>query len=469
MSKFNLIALAVAATLAAPAAYAVDVTTTADVFPTNAIVTGATVSNTSTIEIAAGATDNYLGRSTGYNVKVTLTGGAKFNTAVDVANVAGLNGEAVTIAGGGGVGSNSVTFSVVPVTGVVEGDGIEIDAGAFDLTNVDALKTGGTIGIDVRIGDPVGGNELASKNGTSIASAQEGWVVTYTAPSNVDARIDVGVDSSKKRFSSTGDVNLADTALFNAGSVTVSLNPDLTDTMGLSLATATAPLTITGVDFSAFKAIAPATQGKIFLTSDATCAAGTQIAATVAANGQSASIPAATTATALNTSKFICFQSNDETVIAAQTIGASLSVKQATFTASPAFTDAAGKLLAMKYNGSVVEVDHFNPASNATQISYLRVINPGTVAGLVSVSGVCDDGSAQAPVSLNLAAGNAVLLTAADLKNGAKGLSAGFAQCSTGKSRLTVTGEFAGMKVQNFLRNVTADGGQINTNVNNQD
>ena len=39
---------------------------------------------------------------------------------------------------------------------------------------------------------------------------------------------------------------------------------------------------------------------------------------------------------------------------------------------------------------------------------------------------------------------------------------------ATGKSRLTVTGEFNGMKVQNFLRNVTADGGQINTNVNNQ-
>ena len=61
-----------------------------------------------------------------------------------------------------------------------------------------------------------------------------------------------------------------------------------------------------------------------------------------------------------------------------------------------------------------------------------------------------------------------MLLTANDLATGAKGLSGAFTQCATGKSRLTVTGEFNGMKVQNFLRNVTADGGQINTNVNNQ-
>ena len=75
----------------------------------------------------------------------------------------------------------------------------------------------------------------------------------------------------------------------------------------------------------------------------------------------------------------------------------------------------------------------------------------------------------QAPVTLTLAACNSVLLTAADLANGAKGLSGAFTQCATGKSRLTVTGEFAGMRVQNFLRNVTADGTQINTNVNTND
>jgi hypothetical protein len=76
MSKNNLIALAIAAALASPAAYAVDVTATPDVFPTNSI-TGNTqqVTNTNVIDIAAAASDNYLGRSTGFNVRVSLCGG----------------------------------------------------------------------------------------------------------------------------------------------------------------------------------------------------------------------------------------------------------------------------------------------------------------------------------------------------------------------------------------------------------
>ena len=164
----------------------------------------------------------------------------------------------------------------------------------------------------------------------------------------------------------------------------------------------------------------------------------------------------------------ICAVADGVTKIDAQTIGLTTQIKLDTPIGvnPPAKTTAAFAKLV--YNGSVVEVDHFNPAANATQVSYLRIINPSSAGGLVTIEGVCDDGTEQAGVSVELAAGNAILLTAQDLKNGAKGLSGGFTQCAAGKSRLTVTGEFADMSVQNFLRNITADGGQINTNVNNQ-
>jgi hypothetical protein len=473
MSKNNLIALAIAAALASPAAYAVDVTATPDVFPTNSITGNAQqVTNTNVIDIAAAASDNYLGRSTGYNVRVTLSGGAKFAAAVPAATA--LNGETVTVAGGGNIGDTSVTYSVVPATGVVEGDGIEVAAGDFVIDNAGFLANGTSLKIDVRVGDPVGGNELASTNGTSIASAKQGWVVAYSAPGNTDIRIDVGSDSAKHRFSSDGSVNLADTTLFNAGKVAVSIEPTLTNVLGLDMTVATAPLKITGTDFGAFLT---ANGGSVSLQSVAACdGSGTTIAATVAADHLSASIPATTTAANLNASPYICFQSDDDTIIDDQVIGATLTVKQATKTDSPAFTDSTSKLLAMMYNGAVKKVWHFNPASNAAQVSYLRITNSSTTAGLFTIDGICDDGTAGNSVTFNMGAGKSILLTSGDIENGnaAKGLTGSMGHCAynsatgvTAKRRLTITGEVGNMEVQNFLRN--GAGGDINTNVNNAD
>ena len=100
---------------------------TPDVFPTNAVTNNAQVFvNGAAITITASADDNYLGRSTGYNVRVSLANGATF--AAVVPDATGVNGEAVTVAGGGQIGDTSVTYSVVPATGVVEGDGISIAA-----------------------------------------------------------------------------------------------------------------------------------------------------------------------------------------------------------------------------------------------------------------------------------------------------------------------------------------------------
>lgn len=478
MSKNKLIALAIAAALASPAAYAVDVdATTPAVLPTNAMTGVATVQTNGAINIVADATDNYLGRSTGYNVRVTLSDGAVFNTAFNPADVAFVSADAhtgtVTIAGGGQVGDNSITFSVVPNDGTTEGDGIAIAAGAFDLKNIGFLATGSnSLEIDVRVGDPVGGGELASRNGTPIISSQQAWVVTYSAGGNTAERIDVGASSGKKLFSSTGAVNLADTNVFNTGSLAISLNPALTNNMGLDPAVATAPLVISGADFSAFEGV-----GSVHLDDDASCdGLGTVIAAVVSGDNTSAAIPSVTTAAAVNASPFICFAANGTTIIEDQDVDATVTVKQVGMVDSPAFADG-DTLLPMLYNGAVKRVWHFNPSTNRDQQSYLRITNSSSTAGLFTIDGTCDDASAGNPVTFTLGSGRSILLTSGDIENGNadKGLTGAMGACTpvpaagvTGKRRLVITGEVGSMEVQGFLRNGTS-AGQINTNVNNAD
>ncbi len=70
-------------------------------------------------------------------------------------------------------------------------------------------------------------------------------------------------------------------------------------------------------------------------------------------------------------------------------------------------------------------IPFFNPASNTSLVSWLRLINPGTSSATIEISGVDADG-AVAPggsVGLTLAAGAARLLNAQQLENGASGLS----------------------------------------------
>ena len=69
-------------------------------------------------------------------------------------------------------------------------------------------------------------------------------------------------------------------------------------------------------------------------------------------------------------------------------------------------------------------VPFFNPGSNRSQVSLLRLINPGTDAARVVVSGVDSKGDAgpQGDVRLSLPGGNAVLLSAQQLEQGGAGL-----------------------------------------------
>ena len=90
--------------------------------------------------------------------------------------------------------------------------------------------------------------------------------------------------------------------------------------------------------------------------------------------------------------------------------------------------DAEGRLVART----------FNPASNRTQASRLRLVNVGGSAEAVAIEGEADTGHRAGPVRLTLPAGESRTLSAFDLENGAQGLT-GTLGDAPGKWRLFIS------------------------------
>ena len=93
-------------------------------------------------------------------------------------------------------------------------------------------------------------------------------------------------------------------------------------------------------------------------------------------------------------------------------------------------------------DGYTYEVPIFNPASDATQVSRLRLINPGDAAAAVTIGGRDDSGAVATggDVTLMLAAGGAQTLTAQQLEAGDTAIT-GQIGAGTGKWRLTVSSD----------------------------
>ena len=92
--------------------------------------------------------------------------------------------------------------------------------------------------------------------------------------------------------------------------------------------------------------------------------------------------------------------------------------------------------------GHTYDVPTFNPASEVTQVSRLRLINPGDAAAAVTISGRDDSGAAATggDVTLTLAAGGSQTLTAQQLEAGDTALT-GRLGAGTGQWRLTVSSD----------------------------
>lgn len=112
------------------------------------------------------------------------------------------------------------------------------------------------------------------------------------------------------------------------------------------------------------------------------------------------------------------------------------------------FLTATHEVLPESGDGYLVKI--FNPASNTTQQSRLRVINWGSDTETVRIEGVDDGGNRAGPVSLTLPAGHSRTLTAVDLEEGAHELD-GTLGDGTGKWRLNIRADVDSIAAQSLL------------------
>ena len=99
-------------------------------------------------------------------------------------------------------------------------------------------------------------------------------------------------------------------------------------------------------------------------------------------------------------------------------------------------------------------VAFFNPASNLSKVSRLRLINPTDTEASVQIVGLDDGGeTSEGTVRLTLPAGGARIITAKDLESGASGLTGRLGD-GTGKWQLTVSADHP-IQLVNLLRSET--------------
>ena len=103
-------------------------------------------------------------------------------------------------------------------------------------------------------------------------------------------------------------------------------------------------------------------------------------------------------------------------------------------------------------------VPFFNPASNTTKISLLRLINPGDGAASIEITGLDDagEGGPSGGVRLSLGAGAARMLSVQELEEGGSGL-VGRLGDGTGKWRLSVSSDRP-LRVMSLLQLETGQG-----------
>lgn len=441
MSKYNKKTLAVAlvAALAVPAAaFAFQVQTGGNVAPEQvASQIGTDVTMTEAVEVVTQLGDVLIGRTTGFQVTFTLSGGAEFEGAPTLTPGAALGGDWTSTLAAGGDGNTVAQFTVTP-----SGADSSVDAGiilALANLSLSNVSTTAATSITALVRDPVSGAALHSDT-RQIITRNNGLTVTCEPTVNPD-RIDVGGENPKTMFvefqGGTYPIGAGDETTTDLGEISFET------TGGFAFGENTVVNSEVTGDFTGFTSV--------FMAEDASCAApiagaeytindaGTQ--ATLSAEG----LFAGTTA-----SGFLCVTVDGETELAAQTFQVRNGV-------DGIWSASACPVAPLQFNGSVVKVYHVNPAGNTTAQSFVRVINPSASAGTVTITGIDDNGtSAAGSLSFQLPARGSMQINSEDLENGnaGKGLTGSLGD-GAGKWRLEVTGEFEGMLVQGLNRNTT--------------
>ena len=469
MSTFNrnTLALALAAALLPASAFAFDVKTNGNTTPeTIATQVGSGVTMAEVIQLNAdGITDNLIGRSTGFGVRLLLPAGITITSptttltsgTIDLATTTpGTNDDwtasAPLISGAG----NAIVWNVSPA-----GAGVTINAGT--ILNITTLSltgvplSGNVVGT-IELFDPNTNAVIASANATLINRANGVSFSCDTSAGDLLKRVDVASDQTvdSKTLFTPGPFSLAGDSFGAIGSA-LSGDGELLFNAGEINA-----LPATGVTFvfQALDVIDVTVAGTfsaavtdVFLSANANCSTN-DIAGVINTAGTLATFAGLDPfGPPSDLPKFLCVGVDGTTPIDQSTLTVA-----ATFTRGTDTSNLTGcSLLPIAFNGSVVKVFTFNPAGNTTQESFARVSNWGNTGGKVTVQGWDDAGApAASDVTFNLAAGETLQFNSGDLENGntTKFTSGAFGN-GAGKWRLIVTGEFDGMAVTSLNRNNT--------------
>jgi hypothetical protein len=470
--KKNTLALAIIAAAGfAASAGAYTIRTAADTTPEPiATQLGATVTMTQQINAQIELGDALIGRTTGFQARITLLDGARFNTALTSGSIT-LGSATVgtwnsTLAAGGLVNGTIAQFQIAP-----SAPGSTITAGElFSLAalNLNQVSLTGNTSIRIELIDPV--------TGLVIAGAVNNTTASYDQSRIIISRIDglafaCSATANANRIDVAGNTTVpnAPRTAFVAFPWTIGGTPVAGNLASLGTVTATASagftLNVAGGGDSLFSTVTgPSLAGLTFFLGNAGC---TTTYGTYTNNVGNTVATLNTPFATLNTngasfigtggSATLCVAANGTTAITAQALAVQLGIN------TVAEADACN-VAEIQYNGSTVNIANLPPAGNATQEGFVRIVNNSTLSGRVTIRGRDDAGVLAPSVTLTLPGRTSVIYTSAELESGtvaavtpAKPAISGAFGDGAGRWRLNVVGEFDNMQVQAYARNVNND------------
>jgi hypothetical protein len=434
MNKRNLIlqtAIAASFGLASVSAFATATSTLTGFVPAAATYATEGIPASGAVTIQAGITYSSTAALTADAGLVTFTLPAGVTFVTTPTATADATGFKTAVLGGGGAGSNFVTYNVT--TGAAVGT---ITLGAFQVTGATGLATAGT---NLAMTAQASGFTTAANNDTAARSTSATATVMAASGSQLNAAV-VGA-------AATIDVTSpANGMLYLAGGSTITRSGYVGSVNAVNNAylnsTATAPYAFTSTTASvAISADYSGISSVYAVTPAAACAATAPAGAKIATiAGSTATIAGLTP----NTVYGVCFINT----------GANLMRRSAnmivTATQDSSSKTAAATLGSISYNGGVWDKNYVVGSVSGGYTNYIRVTNPDATARRLIVVVTKDDGTTTSgTLDAGLAAGNAKLYTVADI-NAATGSTL---TSATDRARVTILSPSTTMMVDNLMFN----------------
>ncbi len=405
------------------------------------------------VQVMVNGADSLQGRIAPFVASLTLGDGATFAVDPEIRPGEGLAGwTATNQSSATGQNHADVLFSPAPgARPIAEGEMFSL--GHMVLDHVVSLgSAGGTQGISLSLKDSVTGENLANLDGV-LVKAVDPLRISYDAGDVYYPGARINVATERHGFSKTGELVAKDDLIgFDAGSLIVEPVANVVDGE-------TGSVIDFGTAVTAFETTVTGSFRNVLLNLESgNCTdSNIHVMYPLPESDQHRVVFSYSTATfggqvplRIHLCVYPFPNPNGDGVIVATPIHAST---QLYLGGKVSDRRDEGELRPLRYNGSVAEVTTFNPGSNSTQQSFLRVVNAGDTAGKVTIRGVMDDGTRSADLSFQLGAGESRQINGTRLENGGTGYDGALGMNVGGKWRLEVIGRFAHMRVQSLVRN----------------